>query len=53
MSEDGTDDSDWIPSIGAGMCMHHDATACNLMMQVTSAGAISESMFGFKLHYGF
>jgi hypothetical protein len=49
MSEDGTDDSDWIPLLGAGMCMHHDATSCNLMMQVTaSAGAISESLLCFK-----
>ena len=36
------------------MCMHHDATSCNLMMQVTaSAGAISESLLGFKPNFGF
>jgi hypothetical protein len=34
--------------------MHHDATSCNLMMQVTaSAGAISESLLGFKPIFGF
>ena len=37
------------------LCMHrdHDATSCNLMMQVTaSAGAISESLLCFKPNFG-